>query len=91
MLPPFFPIISHAYPTTMKRGKVIPSSKNFKVFKVVLIEMVVILMMLLKLAILDLLKIKAFQNNVYVVIIFVHDVSSKLLSCNSNNIVNMDM
>ena len=40
-----------------------------------------------KLATLGLLKIKVFQNKCYDAIIFVHDIINKILSCDSNYIV----
>ena len=55
------------------------------------LKMVEILMMSAKLAILDLLKIKVFGNKVYDVIFFVHDTTSKVLSCDSIYIVNVVM
>ena len=48
--------------------------------------MVAILMMSAKLATLGLLKIKVFWNKGYGVIIFVHDVTNKILSRDSNHI-----
>ena len=54
--------------------------------------MVAILMMSTKLAALDLLKIKLFQNTGYDVIISVHDVTknmNKIMSCESNYIVDV--
>ena len=50
-----------------------------------------ILMMSAKMATLDLLKIKAFWNKGYEVITFVHDVSNKILSGESNYIVDVIM
>ena len=49
--------------------------------------MVEILMMSAKLVTLGLLKIEVFWNKGYEVIIFVHDVTNKILSPNSNYIV----
>ena len=49
--------------------------------------MVTILMMSAKITTLALLKIKVFWNNGYDVIIYVHDVTSKILSRDSNYIV----
>ena len=51
--------------------------------------MVAILMMSVKLATLDLLKIKVFYKKVYDFIIFVFDVINKILSRDSNYIVNL--
>ena len=59
--------------------------------KVVLIDMVAILMISAKLATLGILKIKVFLNKDYYVIIFVHDVTSKILSRGSNHIVDVVM
>ena len=53
--------------------------------------MVAILIISAKLAILGLLKIMIFWNNGYDVIIFVHDVTNKSLSYDSNFIVNVVM
>ena len=50
-----------------------------------------ILMMSAKLAIIGILKIKAFWNKGYDVIISVHDVTIKILSCDSNYIVDAVM
>ena len=44
-----------------------------------------------KLATLDLLKIKVFHNKGYDAILFVHDVINKILSCYSNDIVDVVM
>ena len=49
--------------------------------------MVRILMMLAKLATLRLLKVKVLWNKGYDVIIFVHDVTDKISSRDSNNVV----
>ena len=46
-------------------------------------------MMSAKMATIDLLKMKLFWNNAYDVIIFVHDVTNKLLSRDSNYIVDV--
>ena len=51
--------------------------------------MVTILPMSAKMATLGLLKIKVFWNKGYDVIIFVHDVTNKVLSRDSNYIVDM--
>ena len=48
-------------------------------------------MMLVKMATLALLKIKIFRNKDYNVIIYVHDVTNKMLSRDSNYIVNIAM
>ena len=53
--------------------------------------MVTILMMSAKMATLGLLKIKIFWYKGYDVIIFVYDVTNKILSRDSNHIVNMVM
>ena len=53
--------------------------------------MVAILMMSAKLVTLDLLKTKVTRNNGYDVIILVHDVTNKILSCYSNYIVDVVM
>ena len=53
--------------------------------------MVAILIMSTKLATLGLLKIKVFQNKDHDVIIFVHDVTNKFLSRDSNYIVDVIM
>ena len=50
-----------------------------------------ILMMSGKLATLVLLKIKVFWNKVYEVLISVHDVTNKMLLCESNYIVDVVM
>ena len=63
----------------------------FKFLKVILINMVSILMMSAKLAALGLLKIKVFWNKGYSVIIYVHDVTSKILSPDSNYIIDVVM
>ena len=49
--------------------------------------MVAILMMSTKLATLGLLKIKVFENKGYDVIILVHDVTNKVLLCDSSYII----
>ena len=53
--------------------------------------MVAIFKMSAKLATLGLLKIKVFSNKGYDVIIFIHGVSNKILSGNSNYIVDVVM
>ena len=55
------------------------------------LNMVTILMMLLKLASLGLLKVRVFTNKVYDVIISVHDFTNKILSHDSNYIVDVVM
>ena len=42
-----------------------------------------------KMATLDFLKIKLFQNESYDVIIYVHDVTNQILSCDPNYIVDL--
>ena len=42
-----------------------------------------------KMATLDFLKIKLFQNEGYDVIIYVHDVTNQMLSCDPNYIVDL--
>ena len=54
-------------------------------------DMVTILMMSVKMATLGLLKIKVSWNKDYDVIIYVYDVTSKILSYDSNYIVNVVM
>ena len=54
-------------------------------------DMVTILMMSVKMATLGLLKIKVFWNKDYDVIVSVYDVTSKILSYDSNYIVNVVM
>ena len=56
-----------------------------------LIKKVSILVMSAKMAIPGILKIKIFSRKGYDVIIYVHDANSKLLSCNSNYIVDAVM
>ena len=51
--------------------------------------MVTILMILAKIATLGLLKIKKFSKKCYEVTIFSHDVMSKILSLDSNSIVDV--
>ena len=53
--------------------------------------MVVILMMSAKLATLTLLKIKVFSNKDYGVIVSVHDISNKIVSLDSNYIIDVVM
>ena len=57
--------------------------------KIVLINMVTTLMMSVKMTMLGLLKIKLVWNQGYDVIIFVHNVTNKILSSESNYIVDM--
>ena len=57
--------------------------------KDVLINMVTILMMSAKLATLGLLKTKVFQNEDYDVIVSVHDFVNKVLSRDSNYVVDV--
>ena len=59
--------------------------------KIVLIKKVAILVMSAKLATPGLLKIKIFWKKGYDVIIYVHDVTNKILSCDSNYIVDVVM
>ena len=51
--------------------------------------MVTILMMSAKMAFLDFLKIKAFSNTGYDGMISISDVTNKILSCDSNYIVDV--
>ena len=53
--------------------------------------MVTILMISAKITTPDLLKIRVFINNGYDVIIFVHDITSKTLSRDSNYIIDVVM
>ena len=57
--------------------------------KAFLIDMVAILVISVKLASLDLLKMKVFLNKGYEVIIFVNDVTNKILSLDSNHAVDV--
>ena len=59
--------------------------------RIILIDMVTNLIMSTKMANLGLLKIKVFWNKVYDVIISTHDVTNKILLCNSNYIVDVVM
>ena len=62
----------------------------FESLKVVLINMVAIFMMSAKLATLGLFKIKLYRNKGYDIAISVHDdVTNKILSCESENIVDV--
>ena len=51
--------------------------------------MVTILMMSAKIATLGLLKLKVFWNKAYDVITSVHEITNKILSCDSNYIVDL--
>ena len=62
-----------------------------KSLKIVLVNMVTSLMVWTKMATPGLLKIKVFYNIVYDVTVFVHDVTNKILSCDSNHIVDVVM
>ena len=53
--------------------------------------MVTILMISAKITTPGLLKIRVFGNNGYDVIISVHDVTNKILSCDSNYIIDVVM
>ena len=59
--------------------------------KTVLMNMVTILMMSSKIAILGLLKIKVFWKKGYDIILYVHNVTNKILSFDSNYIVDVAM
>ena len=59
--------------------------------KIVLIKKVAIMVMSAKMATPGLLKIKIFWKKGYDVIIYVHDVTNKILSCDSNYIVDVVM
>ena len=56
-----------------------------------MIDILKILMMSAKVAPTVLLKVKVFQNRCYDVIIFVHDVTNKILSRDSNYIIDVVM
>ena len=58
---------------------------------IVLTNLVRILMMSAKIITPGLLKIRVFSNNGYDVIIYVHNVTSKILSCDSNYIIDVVM
>ena len=62
-----------------------------KSLKIVLVNMVTSLMVWTKMATPGLLKIKVFYNIGYDVTVFVHDVTNKILSCDSNHIVDVVM
>ena len=71
---------------------IISNSFNFSwVLEIFLINLVIILMMSAKMATPGLLKIKVFWNKGYDVIIYVHDVTNKILSRDSNYIVDVVM
>ena len=57
----------------------------------ILINMATISMMSAKMATLDLLKVKISWNKSYDIIIFVHDVTHKVLSLESNYIIDVAM
>ena len=63
----------------------------FEPLEIVLINMAIILKMSAKMATLGLLKVKVFWNKDYDVIICVHDVTIKILSCDSNCVVDVVM
>ena len=65
--------------------------KVFEFLRIILIEIVTILMKSAKMATLGLLKIKIFWNNVYDVMIFVHDVTNKVLPLDSYHVVDAVM
>ena len=62
-----------------------------EVLRVVLIKKIAILRISAKLTTLDLLEIKIFSNKGYDIIIFVHDVTNKILSRDSNYYVDVVM
>ena len=64
---------------------------SFELLKIVLTNMVKILMMSTKIATLDLPKIKIFWNKGYEVIISIYNITSKILSRDSNYIVDLVM
>ena len=71
---------------------IVSNSFNFfESLKIVLIKMVMILMMSVKLATLGYLKMRVFWSEGYDVIISVNDVTNKILSRDSNYIVDMFM
>ena len=61
----------------------------FEFLKIALIKLVQLLMMSAKMATLGFIKIKVFWKNGYEVIMFVHDVTNKILSRDSNCIVDV--
>ena len=67
------------------------SFANVSSLKMFLINIATILMRLAKMATLGLLKIKTFWNKVYGVLIYFHDVTNKILSGDSNYIVDVVM
>ena len=71
--------------------KIMNSFKFSWFFKDFLIKKVTILMMSAKIATPDLLKITIFWNKGYDVIIYVHDVTIKISSCDSNYIMDVVM
>ena len=66
-----------------------PEIGKFCYIKIVLIKMATIMMMSAKMATQALLKIKVFQSKGYSILIHVHDVTNKLLSHDSNYIVDV--
>ena len=64
---------------------------HWKSAKIVSIKIIIILMMSAKLATLGFLNIKVFWNKGYNVIVSVHDVTNKLLSRDSNYVVDVVM
>ena len=62
-----------------------------KKYRIVLTNMVPILMISTKMATVSLLKIEIFWNKVYDVIVSAHDVTNKIISCDSDYIVDMVM
>ena len=96
------PKIYHTYAVMMKRDTIIPYLKKIQkilsnsfyfiwVFKDFLINVVTILMMSAKLVTLSLVKIKVFWDKSCEAIIWAHDVTSKVLLCESNYIVDAVM
>ena len=61
----------------------------FQSLKIILINMVAILMMSAKSVAIGLLKIKVFWNKCYDVITFIYDVTNKILSRDSNYMVDV--
>ena len=62
---------------------------SFQSLRIVLINMVIILMISAKMATIDLLEIKVFWNKDYDITISVHGVANKILSRDSNHIVDL--
>ena len=62
---------------------------DFESSKISLKNMFAILMISGKMATLDFLKLKLFQNEGYDVIIYVHDITNQILSCDPNYIVDL--